>query len=303
MIDGARTVQRSIRRRPRARAARAVRHRRPPGRARTRRDERRRVLRAPERRRRCGSAGSAACSATRSRRRSTASRQPNRVARLVPAAGGRAAQPARRAPRSCERARAVPAGHRRRLDLLAAVPASACPALAVGSVLLLARAAAGLPRAGSARARRVRLIGFGCAASFALITPIFQTPGRERALRRRAVRGRDRRSQRSRRAAGPQRRTRREEALALEAVNLFATIESAARPRRRGARPTSDAWQRARRSATTPSRTTTAAASRSATSVALAALLRARSRPPTWRSRAALASPTPADRDAADVVR
>ena len=49
------------------------------------------------------------------------------------------------------------------------------PALALASILLLARASAGLP-ARVPRPLAIWGIGFACAASFALITPLFETP-------------------------------------------------------------------------------------------------------------------------------
>ena len=139
---------------------------------------------------------------------------------------GREAQPALAGAGDVRARVAVPARDRRRVDVLAAVPASCCPALAISSVLLLARAAPGCPRACPRALGDLRLIGFACAGSFALITPIFQAPGRERALRRGAVHRRDR--QRGRSRAGRRSRTySTEEVLALEAVHHGATIENA----------------------------------------------------------------------------
>lgn len=102
----------------------------------------------------------------------------------------------------------------------------ALPALAIGSVALLARAAAGVrPRV--ARPLAIWAIGFACAASFALITPIFQAPDESehfaagqylaetgKAVDRQPVAGHSPYST--------------EEVYGLEAVNLFPLVENAA---------------------------------------------------------------------------
>jgi hypothetical protein len=98
------------------------------------------------------------------------------------------------------------------------------PALALGSILLLARAAAGIvPRV--PRALAVFLIGFACAGSFALITPLFQTPDEGEHFA--AVQYIAETGKANDRSPGTNRAPySNEEAYALEAVNLYSLAES-----------------------------------------------------------------------------
>lgn len=98
------------------------------------------------------------------------------------------------------------------------------PALALGSITLLARAAAGMP-ARVPRALAVWLIGFACAGSFALITPLFQTPDEGEHFA--AVQYIAETGKANDRSPMPNRTAfSNEEAYALEAVNLFSLAES-----------------------------------------------------------------------------
>jgi hypothetical protein len=102
----------------------------------------------------------------------------------------------------------------------------ALPALAVGSIALLARAAAGLP-ARVPRGFAIWLAGFACAASFALITPLFQAPDESdhfAAVQYLAETGHavDRTA-----GARPVNAFSTQEAYGLEAINLFGIVENA----------------------------------------------------------------------------
>ncbi|MDA0171524.1 DUF2142 domain-containing protein [Solirubrobacter taibaiensis] len=98
------------------------------------------------------------------------------------------------------------------------------PALVLGSITLLARAAAGLP-ARLPRALAIWLIGFACAGSFALITPLFQTPDEGEHFA--AVQYIAETGNANDRSPVPNRLPySNAEAFALEAVNVFSLAES-----------------------------------------------------------------------------
>jgi 4-amino-4-deoxy-L-arabinose transferase-like glycosyltransferase len=101
----------------------------------------------------------------------------------------------------------------------------ALPALAIGSVALLARAAADVP-ARIPRGLAIWLIGFACAASFAIITPIFQAPDESdhfAAVQYLAETG----HAVDRTPGGRPVAFSTEEAYGLEAINLFGIVENA----------------------------------------------------------------------------
>jgi 4-amino-4-deoxy-L-arabinose transferase-like glycosyltransferase len=97
------------------------------------------------------------------------------------------------------------------------------PALALGSIALLARAAADLP-ARVPRALAIWLIGFACAASFALITPLFENPdeGEHFAAAQYVAET----GHAVDRAPGPRPALSDEEAFGLEAVRLYSIVEN-----------------------------------------------------------------------------
>jgi 4-amino-4-deoxy-L-arabinose transferase-like glycosyltransferase len=101
----------------------------------------------------------------------------------------------------------------------------ALPALAFSAVLLLARAAADLP-ARLPRALAIFLIGFACAASFAIVTPLFETPDEGEHFA--AVQYLAETGHAVDRSPGERPLTySTEEGFGLEALNLFGIIENA----------------------------------------------------------------------------